>query len=312
MPAKYLGFGIIIDDMVFYDGRTYMGTLGGGGPQTAWGMALAAGDPGDAGVLSGIGDDLPRPDFLAPLQRAGIDLSGVFLTDFPTPRAWELVEEDERRRHIWRTDPTPYFETQIGLHWESVQRFYPGVQVAHWGIHPASPNLSLYAPLQAHGALTSIEVFLGTKTPMPDDPLRDILSQCDIFSPNWGEAVSIFGTEDRTAMVARSRALGGRVLSLRLGAAGAEVWDVQQGFGARVPAAPMAALVDVVGAGNAFCGAFAVRYHESGDLLEAAVSASVAASYMLEQVGMPLHPPSADDLAARDAAVRAGAVRLAE
>jgi cytidine kinase len=33
-------FSIIIDDIVFPDGSTRMGVLGGGGPQTAFGMRL--------------------------------------------------------------------------------------------------------------------------------------------------------------------------------------------------------------------------------------------------------------------------------
>ena len=39
----HVAFGIIIDDIVFPDGATHMGVLGGGGPQTAWGMAAARG-----------------------------------------------------------------------------------------------------------------------------------------------------------------------------------------------------------------------------------------------------------------------------
>jgi hypothetical protein len=35
-------FGLIIDDIVFPDGQTAMGILGGGGPHTAFGMKLWA------------------------------------------------------------------------------------------------------------------------------------------------------------------------------------------------------------------------------------------------------------------------------
>ena len=37
-----VAFGVILDDLVFPDGRTSLGVLGGGGPQTAFGMRLPA------------------------------------------------------------------------------------------------------------------------------------------------------------------------------------------------------------------------------------------------------------------------------
>ena len=89
--------------------------------------------------------------------------------------------------------------------------------------------------------------------------------------------------------------LGGCILALRLGLDGGEVWDLHAGEGVAVPPAPSGPIVDPVGAGDAFCGAFAVTWHRTGDLAAAAVSASVAASYLLEQVGLPVsRPPLAD------------------
>ena len=48
-------------------------------------------------------------------------------------------------------------------------------------------------------------------------------------------------------------------------------------------------VVDPTGAGNAFLGAFSVGWiHTGGDIVEAASYGSVAASFALEQVGMPV------------------------
>jgi len=46
-------------------------------------------------------------------------------------------------------------------------------------------------------------------------------------------------------------------------------------------------VVDATGAGNAFLGAFALRFGETGDLTEAAIFGSVAASFVIEQIGVP-------------------------
>jgi cytidine kinase len=49
-------FSIILDDIVFPDGTTRMGVLGGGGPQTAFGMRLWS---DGVGIAAGVGDDFP-------------------------------------------------------------------------------------------------------------------------------------------------------------------------------------------------------------------------------------------------------------
>ena len=46
--VDFFGFNIILDDIVFPDGQTRMGLLGGGGPQAAFGMRLWA-ESGGAG-----------------------------------------------------------------------------------------------------------------------------------------------------------------------------------------------------------------------------------------------------------------------
>ena len=97
----FVAFGIIVDDIVFPQGTTRMGVLGGGGPQTAWGMAAALGSGERVGLVAGIGADLDK-SVLAPLHAAGINLDGVRLTDQPTPRAWQVMEFNGRRTQVWR------------------------------------------------------------------------------------------------------------------------------------------------------------------------------------------------------------------
>ncbi len=304
MTVKYVTFGIIIDDIVFPDGRTQMGVLGGGGPQTAWGMALAAASADEVGLISGVGTDMDYAA-LAPLQAAGIDLSGVHVTDLPTPRAWQLLEQDGRRTHVWRIDQDTS-DLQTHPDWETVTRFYPDLEVAHWGIHPEAPYLTICPPLRAHGVLISIEPFKGLEQPPPDDELRAVLTQCDIYSPTWTEAISLFGMEEKAALLAQCRALGGKILVLRHGAAGAEAWNLVEGTGVSVPAAPVQAVIDPVGAGDAFCGAFAVTWHRTADLAAAAISGAVAASYLVEQIGLPPALPATDDIQQRSQFVREG------
>jgi sugar/nucleoside kinase (ribokinase family) len=48
-----------------------------------------------------------------------------------------------------------------------------------------------------------------------------------------------------------------------------------------------ATVVDPTGAGNAYSGGFLAGYIQTGDLMTAARYASVAASFLVEQVGLP-------------------------
>lgn len=308
MTVKYCSLGIILDDIVFPDGRTQMGMLGGGGAQAAWGMALVAPEANQAGLIAGVGPDFHRAA-LQPLESVGADLSGVRATDLPTPRAWQLLEEDGRRTHVWRVDQTTS-DRQTHPDATTILRIYPEIRLVQWGIHPEDPYLQPCATLREHGVIVSIEPFKGLDRPYSDAVLAAILSRSDIFSPNWAEAASLFGTEERETILSRAQALGGHILALRHGAAGSEVWDLHTGEGFSVPVAPVGQIVDPVGAGDAYCGAFSLKWVETRDLAASAVWGAVAASFMLEQIGMPPQRPAAAEITARHAAVQAGLQRL--
>ncbi|MBN2471222.1 MAG: carbohydrate kinase family protein [Anaerolineae bacterium] len=308
MTVKCCSLGIILDDIVFPDGRTQMGMLGGGGAQSTWGMALAAESGHQAGLVAGIGPDFPE-GALAPLEAMEADLSGVHTTDLPTPRAWQLLEADGRRTHVWRVNQSTS-DRQTHPDAETILHYYPELRLVQWGIHPEEPYLQPCESLRQRGITVSIEPFKGLDAPYSDAILEVILSQADIFSPNWQEAVSLFGVEDRSTLLARAKALGGHILALRKGAAGSEVWDLRLGEGMSVPAAPARQIVDPVGAGDAYCGAFSLKWVETRDLGTAAAWGAVAASFMLEQVGMPLQRPSAAEVATRYNAVTTDLKRL--
>lgn len=305
---RHVAFGVILDDIVFPDGTTRMGVLGGGGPQTAWGMAAALGGGEAVGLVAGVGDDLP-PEALAPLRAARIDLNGVRQTGRPTPRAWQITEFDGRRTQVWRVPPST-LGVQLARHWDVLPPAYRAAQTFHWGIHPDDPGPSLVfaADLVAQGRRVSLEPFKPPDRPLSDDELRGILAACEIFSPNWHEAVRLAQTDDERALIARFRELGCRILALRRGADGADVWDLAEGRGVHVPAI-QTAVVDAVGAGNAFCGALAAAW--DAGLEDAACHASAAASYLIEQVGLPPALPDKDGYARRLDEARRGLVALA-
>ncbi|MGQ9851689.1 MAG: carbohydrate kinase family protein [Aggregatilineaceae bacterium] len=298
----FVTFGIILDDIVFPDGTTRMGVLGGGGPQTAWGMAAALRSGERVGLVAGVGRDLDER-LLAPLIAAGIDLTGVRVTELPTPRAWQVTEADGRRTQVWRV-PLESLGRQLARRWDVLPEAYRAAQHFHWGIHPDDPAAPAFAAeLTARGRRVSLEPFRPPQRPLDDEALRALLTACAVFSPNWDEATNLTGLIDYRAMLERFRTLGGQILALRRGVDGADVWDLRAGRGVRVPAV-QTQVVDAVGAGNAFCGALLAHLDEG--LGEAACHAVVVASYLVEQVGLPAALPDPRDYARRLDEARAG------
>jgi sugar/nucleoside kinase (ribokinase family) len=292
-----VAFGIVIDDLVFPDGRTVMGVLGGGGPQTAFGMRLPAlagwMATSNVGLVAGVGRDLPG-EAGAWLESAGIDLTGVRTTDLPTPRAWQLMEADGRRTQVWRV-AGELIGAQLARSLDCVPSDYRAALGFHLGIHPDDPNLEFVRQLRALPSsrraasglrfpVVSVEPFRPADRPLSDAALRRLCSAADIFSPNRAEARSLVGHAAPEELARRLADGGAPIVALRLGAEGSLVYD-----GARlhhVPAIPVA-VVDPTGAGNAYCGGFLAGYVQTGDALMAARCGTVAASFLVEQIGLP-------------------------
>jgi cytidine kinase len=272
-----VAFNIIFDDIVFPDGRTAMGVLGGGGPQAAFGMRLFA---DQVGLVAGVGADLPQSvwDWLTD---SGIDHTGVQVAgDSPTPRAWQITESDGRRTQVWRVRPSGP---------GSVPEIYHHAQGYHFGIHPESPPPPMAAELRRNGLL-SLETFRPASQPPPPESLFALLSAADIFSANLAEAQSLVGGGSprgiarRLVEAAESKA---QLIVLRLGAEGSWVVEGQTGQAVRLPAWP-ASVMDAVGAGNAYCGGFLAGWVDTHDIARAGACGAAAASLVVEQVGLPV------------------------
>jgi len=77
---------------------------------------------------------------------------------------------------------------------------------------------------------------------------------------------------------------GAVLVALRMGAEGSLIAS-REGDLFQVPAVPAEKVIDVTGAGNAFCGGWITGMVETGDLTVAARRAAVSASLAIEQYG---------------------------
>lgn len=315
---ELVGFTLIIDDIVLPDGQTCMAQLGGGGPQTLFGFQLvsaalsAENKPCNVGLAAGVGKDLPGP-CKEWLRSIGCNTAGLFVGQQPTPRAWQVFEEDGRRTQIWRVRECDELYQQLRPSFAQLPAAFQASRHYHLGIHAGHAPMKLLRALReashARGGLLSVETYTACDSPPPDQQLAALLQAVDIFSPNEAEAASIVGPGSPQQLVQRLLAAGARTVSLRMGPEGVLVADGPSCTMWHVPAVPGTRVVDVTGCGNAFCGGFLAGLHAGLSMLDAARWGCVAGSIMAEWQGVPpaemLWAPLLQQAAAKHALLQA-------
>jgi len=126
-----------------------------------------------------------------------------------------------------------------------------------------------------------------------------------VVKARWEELEEVAGKadfivashEELTREEIRRYAELARIFLLTRGKAGADLY-VRGNYWGRIPAAP-ASEVDETGAGDVFGAAFAIRYYETRDPVEAAYFAAAAASLAVEGVGLSGIPESREEVLAR-------------
>lgn len=276
---KFYSIGsIIIDDIVLPDGTTRMGILGGGAVHAAMGMRVWT---DHAGIIASVGSDLPK--------KSRKELEETFATEglvwrkTPTARAWQVYESTGHRTEVFRTDFDQFLQSSP----------LPGelkggvIQPAGFHIQCATPEPFISwirASRQLGCDLVLWEPWDLFCRKENQDEFRQLLPLVDIFSPNLTEARNITGYFDVEDVSRALLSYGARTIAIRMGADGSLVAD-RGGRSHNIPSIPPDELVDVTGAGNAYCGGFLVCLAETGDLQRAGKCGAVSASFALEQYG---------------------------
>ena len=274
---------VIIDDIVLWDGRAYMGTLGGSGSHAVVGMRTWNDAP--LGLVSYVGDDAPEP-FVAHLQRLGVSPNGlVHRAGIPTPRAWQLFETDGQRTQVFRTSLSEFEANQVRLdelHAEVKQSY--GFHVQRGGSMEEATRLIRQLKADNPSAAVvfePVDAFLG----LDRAAWAPLLRECDVFLPNLEEAATLTGEASPADMATALLNWGADRVVIRMGEQGIWAQD-NQGHRWRIPAVPVQ-VVDVTGAGNAYCGGLLAGAVEGLPFLETALRGLVGASFAIEQVGVP-------------------------
>jgi ribokinase len=106
----------------------------------------------------------------------------------------------------------------------------------------------------------------------------------DVFLPSEQEVRSLLGAVGLWEAATLFGEAGPEVVVIKVGGKGSLVYDRHSQRRWRVPAYPVD-VVDVTGAGDAYCGGLMVGYEETHDPLLAACYGAVSASFVLQGFG---------------------------
>jgi len=308
MSVRYLIIGGLREDYcITHDGRARSGVLGGNAVYAATGAALWS---DSVGLLGRVGSNFPSA-WLDEIAVSGLDTSGIKVLSDPqdTRTFYAYLSLEERadtnpNLHYQRAGlPIPkalvdYISSTRGQ--RSKDKFGP--LALRPDDLPDTSGKAIAAHLAPGDYLThSIvparlrEMGVGTVTVDPSarymEPefrkeLPDLLKGLQAFLPSESEATSYFQPRppDLWEMAEALSELGCPIIGIKRGGAGVYLWDRVGRRRLHIPAYP-ARIIDVTGAGDAFCGGFLVGLSETEDILEAGLRGSVSASLAIEGAG---------------------------
>jgi sugar/nucleoside kinase (ribokinase family) len=268
---------LLVDDVVFADGRTRMAEPGGAALYAAlaarvWGTSV--------GVVSVRGTDYPSATLDA-LAARGVDLGGVRDLGRPGVRTWLLYEGNARRVVHRLGSPT---HEQVSPGPDGIPAALLDARAFHLSPTPLAIQRRLVEALaQRPGAAVSLD----PHEPVREDNLdgwKQVLARVDAFFPGRDE-LQLDGVDDdpRAAL----RRLGGgrlRFVAFKRGAEGGLLWDARaDGF---VEWPPVPRLTgDPTGAGDAFAAGFLSALLAGGGVEQALDRGIVSASFAIEDYG---------------------------
>jgi sugar/nucleoside kinase (ribokinase family)/fructoselysine-6-P-deglycase FrlB-like protein len=248
-PKVVIVGNLTIDDVVLPDGATAMGSLGGNAIWAALGARLW--EP-SVGIVTRRGDDLPE-EALDELRSLGIALDGVVPVDGPTIRNWVIYETDGSRHWLYRTPADRYREVAIRA--SDLPAEWSESRVVHVASMSIEAAEAVVGELRRRGS--PAKVILDTHedyTGSVRDRLLALAAAVDVFAPSRDELADLLGYDDPERALRELRMTIRGAIVVKLGADGCLIADGQ--LTEHVPAVN-ASVVDVTGAGDAFCGGLA-------------------------------------------------------
>ncbi|HEY7411964.1 MAG TPA: carbohydrate kinase family protein [Vicinamibacteria bacterium] len=259
---------LLVDDVVFPDGRTRMAEAGGAVLYASLGAHVWG---ARVGIASWRGDDYPSV-VLDALAARGIDLAGVRDLHGPGLRTW-LLYEGRRRRVVHRIEGPAHEAACPGA---DLPPAWSGARAFHLAPMPPAVQRGLADALGGEGGLLSLDPLI----PLTGAGLawfRELVPRVDVFLASEDEAC-VPDAEATLSGLATGRC---RYVVSRRGARGGALLDVAGGEWTAWPARARR-VVDPTGAGDAFAGGFLAGLLAGDTPSHAATRGVVSASFAIE------------------------------
>src|SRR5258706_7763883 len=252
-PRVIVVGNLTIDDVVLPDGTTQMSSVGGNSLYTALGVRLW--QP-SVGLVTRRGEDFPR-DLIPTLHTLGMATGGIVDIPGPTVRNWVVYENNGERHWIYRTPRERSREVAVQaqdlpVEWLAVKP-PPVVHVTAMPLEAAEAIVDAVRRISPRAIIT-----LDTHEDYVVDyrqRLRTLAARVDAFLPIRAELADLVGYDDPHRALTTLVSLPTPMIVIKMGAEGVLVWNKAMGtlHQAGVSRGPV---VDVTGAGDAFCGGF--------------------------------------------------------
>lgn len=309
------GGGLRIDYTITHDGKANIRQPGGNCVYVAVGTRLWG---ASVGIWARKGENY-KNEWLEALPPAGIHTEGlVTIPGNHDHRTFFAYTADGRRddlnpaAHFARIDhPLPpelsdyvdstpgqdnpdEYET-LGIRPDDWPAAYDGVTAVHLAGHGLRSQLTIPPMLREKGVV-QISIDPGERYMVPEhsDFVRQIVQQVDAFLPSEMEIRSLFGEETGYLDAACTLCKwGAKLVIVKMGAEGVMVVE-ENGRYTHLPPYHQPndpRVIDVTGAGDAFCGGFMVGLTRTQDPIQAAQMGLVTASIIVEGYGA-LYPLS--------------------
>ena len=314
--------GMRIDYLITQEGEARTGLVGGNALYSAVGAALWKERlNGRVGLWARIGRNYPQ-EWPAELEALGLDTAGlVRIRGEQDHRTFYAYTPDGKREdtnpaahfarigqplpdslkgyiHSTPGQDNPHQYEPLALRPEDWPSSYSAASAVHLAPISIRTHMELPPALRQRG-VQLITIDPGERYMRPDliPSLRRFLPHIDAFLPSAQEVRSFFGKEVGLWEAAEILAgWGPPVVIIKYGAQGVLIYERENGRKTHLPALHSAGdgrIVDITGAGDAFCGGFLAGLATTRDTIKAAEMGLISASLVLEGYGAlyALHQP---------------------
>jgi len=268
---------LLIDDVVFPDGRTLMGEPGGASLYVSLSASLWG---ARAAVVSVRGEDYPLVALDA-LALRGVDTSGIRVLDGPALRTWLLYETVGRRVIHHRGMPS---HEEVSPAPRDIPTHLLDARAFHVAPMPFESQRAL---VEALSPRREAGLSLDPHEPVREDNLerwRPVLETIDAFFVAEDELLLDDVADDPRGALRR---LGGgrlRFVVFKRGASGGILYDAHSDGFIEWPPVPRLT-GDPTGAGDSFAGGFLAAVLAGGSVQDALDQGTISVSFSLEDWG---------------------------